>query len=332
MSSPHPVARASGQRLTPPRSWPSLPPLPSPWRWVAGIAAALLLLAVGAIAAAWLDTPAPSALRARIEARLPAGAGTVPLRRISPAMRDAMVAAEDEHFYRNDGVDFDGLGRALAYDASHLTASQGASTITEQLAAILYLDPDDASPWEKLREAALALRLESRYSKPRILDAYLNSVYFGAGATGIGAASRRYFAVPPSGLSLAQASLIAGLPQGPSLYDPLSHPRAARARQVEVMRSMVRNGLVSGARGRRVLARPLRLARGGSLAPVRLTSLASGPAFVAGELWAGLTILAAGVIAGVLARREGWSRLAVTGAGVVALGGALLAAGSVRVL
>src|SRR2546429_9136727 len=106
-------------------------------------------------------------------------------------MREAIVATEDERFYRHDGIDAVGILRAVPYDLSHLSLAQGASTITEQLAKLVYLGGDDSSAWAKLRDAAIALHIESQYSKEQILGDYLNTVYFGAGAVGVEPASKR---------------------------------------------------------------------------------------------------------------------------------------------
>src|SRR5262249_42018545 len=159
------------------------------------------------------------------------GGRVVPLSAVAPALQHAVVATEDERFYGHHGVDVVGVLRALPYDATHLSLAQGASTITEQVAKLLYLNGDDRTPWRKLQDAALALKLENRYSKTQILDAYLDSVYFGEGAYGAWAASARYFGVSPAHLGTSQASLLAGLIQAPSAYDPRRHPALARERQ-----------------------------------------------------------------------------------------------------
>ena len=153
----------------------------------------------------------------------------VALEDIAPVVLKAVVATEDERFYRHDGIDVIGVLRALPYDVSHFSYAQGASTITEQVAKLLYLNGNDHSPWLKLEDAAVALKLEGRYSKNQILAAYLDSVYFGEGAYGIWAASERYFGVQPHALTMAEASLLAGLIQAPSAYDPFPFPETARA-------------------------------------------------------------------------------------------------------
>ena len=188
------------------------------------------------------------------------------LSRVSPWLRDAVVATEDERFYRHHGVDLIGVLRAVPYDLFHLSFAQGASTITEQVAKLLYLNGNDHSPWRKLEDAAAAVKLENRYDKEQILGAYLNSVYFGEGAYGVWRASSRYFAVSPRSLDLAQASMLAGLIQAPSAYDPLRDPALARARQVEVLRAMVGDGFVTAQEASTALGRSLRLRGGAKLA------------------------------------------------------------------
>jgi penicillin-binding protein 1A len=256
------------------------------------------LLALGAVAtlaaalaAAWFATPAATGLAARVEARLrAAGAPAVAAGPVSRTLRDAVVATEDERFYRHHGVDILGVLRALPYDVTHLSLAQGGSTITEQVAKLLYLHGNDHDPWRKLQDAALALKLEGHYSKTQILAAYLDSVYFGDGAYGATAAARRYFGLPPARLDTAQASLLAGLIQAPSTYDPRRHPALARARQVEVLRSLVRNGFLTERAAAAVLARPLRLSGGARLAPVLGVDLAPGPTFTWWQLSLGLGV------------------------------------------
>ncbi len=196
---------------------------------------------------------------------------------ISALLRDAVVATEDERFFRHRGIDLIGLLRAIPYDLAHLSFAQGASTITEQTAKVIYLNGHDHSPLRKLQSAFIALRMESRHSKEQILAAYLNSVYFGEGAYGINAASHRYFGLPPSRLTLAQASLLAGLIQAPSAYDPLLHPGAARDRQHDVLTSMVRNGYTTSQEAQGVLRRPLRMRDGATLPPVPDATILATP-------------------------------------------------------
>jgi membrane peptidoglycan carboxypeptidase len=267
-----------------------------PRLWLA--AAAVLIATAAVAAAAWLESPAPTALGAHVAARTRgAGGKALPPGAVAPLLREAVVATEDEHFYHHHGIDLIGVLRALPYDLVHLSLAQGASTITEQVGKLLYLGGDDHNPWRKLEDAALALKLEDRYSKQEILAAYLNSAYFGAGAYGVWAASERYFGLTPHRLDTAQATLLAGLIQAPSAYDPLTHPAAARARQVEVLRALVRTGRLSSGQAASALARPLPLRNGRALPPVHGVDLAAGPAFVWWQLALGAAITSAGVLA-----------------------------------
>jgi len=278
----------------------------------AGIAATAV---VAVLAAAWASAPPVGNLQGRLAAREHAtGASDVPLARIAPVMRNAIVATEDERFFQNHGIDLLGIARAIPYDLSHFSFAQGASTITDQLAKLLYLDGNDHSPWRKLEDLALSLKISTRYSKDDVLAAYLDSAYFGDNAYGVSAASQRYFGVPAARLSLAQASLLAGLVQAPSAYDPVSHPMAARLRQVDVLRSLVRDGYTTPHEAEGVLSRPLLLRGGRALPALRRVTVASLPAFALGRLAVGLGLfLGAVVVFLALRRRVGGRRLLVYG-------------------
>ncbi len=267
------------------------------------LAFAALVALAAVVLAAWITAPAPTGLQARVQARLRGTGGrALPLSRIAPILREAVVATEDERFYRHHGIDLLGVLRALPYDLAHFSFAQGASTITEQLAKLLYLHGNDHSPWRKLEDAALALKLEGRYGKQQLLAAYLASAYFGEHAYGAWAASERYFGIPPGRLDTAQATLLAGLIQAPSAYDPNRRPATARARQVEVVRSLVRTGFLTSDEAAAALARPLRLRSGTLLEPVRGIVLAPGPAFVWWQLALGAGIAAAGFASAIVLR------------------------------
>ena len=186
-------------------------------------------------------------------ARLP-----VSLRKVSPVMRRAIIDTEDSRFYENDGIDYIGILRALKTDVTSGGLAQGGSTIEQQLVRNLYLSPQQTLG-RKVTEACLAVQLDRRWSKNRILTAYLNDIYFGQQAYGIEAAARAYFGVHAKDLSLEQAALLAGLPQAPSAYDPLTRPNVARARRAEVLQAMVRAGSISLARYRHAAQSPLGL-------------------------------------------------------------------------
>jgi len=267
-----------------------------------GVVGAAVLL-TGVLVAAWVTAPAPVRPQQIVLGRLRAVGGRfVPLRRISPVLQRAIVATEDERFYRHQGIDLIGLTRAFAYDASHLTLSQGGSTLTEQLAKVLYLGGNDDSPWRKLQDAAVAIRLESGLSKQRILELYLNSVYFGDGSYGVEAASERYFGVSPSRLDLARASVLAGIIQDPSGYDPLLQPTLSRQRQVQVLTSMVRDGYTTEDQALAALHDPLPLGNGADLPPIEAEIVAPDTSFARLPLLAGLTLLVVGFASFIVAR------------------------------
>ena len=178
----------------------------------------------------------------------------LPLAKISPLLQDATIAVEDRSFYSHQGVDYRRVAIAAAYDLTHRSSALGASTITQQLikndvlcstcAAGGTNGAGDRSFSRKMRELLLAEELERRYSKPQILELYLNSIFYGNRAFGIEAASQTYFGVPAAGLTLPQAAFLAGLPQSPSAYNPFGTPlekQAAKDRWAEVLQAMVAN-------------------------------------------------------------------------------------------
>jgi membrane peptidoglycan carboxypeptidase len=177
----------------------------------------------------------------------------VSLRDISEWVIKATLATEDASFYDNPGVNVRGLARAglenfVNVDAGEYLQGSGGSSITQQLVKNVFIAPDqryERSPDRKMKETVLALELTRRYSKPQILEWYLNQIQYGNRTNGIEAASRRYFGINAKDLNLAQAALLAGLPQAPSLYDPYKNPDAAIARQHEVLDLMVRHGQIT---------------------------------------------------------------------------------------
>jgi penicillin-binding protein 1A len=178
---------------------------------------------------------------------------------VPETLKHAIVAVEDRRFYQHNGVDFAGLIRALVADVKAGKAVQGASTITEQLVGNLYLDRRDTSISRKLKEAALALQYEKRFSKDQIIVQYLNTVYFGSNAYGIETASRTYFNKEPKDLTLAESALLAGLPQSPSGYSPRQHPQEAIARRNEVLLKMREQNYISQADYEQALSTPVQL-------------------------------------------------------------------------
>ena len=165
---------------------------------------------------------------------------------VAPLMRQAIVSVEDQRFYEHRGVDVRGIARALWQDIRAQQVVEGGSTITQQFVKNAYIR-NERSVGRKVREAALAWQLEQRWSKDRILVAYLNTIYFGNGAYGVQQAARTYFNKGARHLTLPEAALLAGLPADPSLYDPVQHPRAARLRRHYVLETMVEQGKIGRA-------------------------------------------------------------------------------------
>jgi penicillin-binding protein 1A len=160
---------------------------------------------------------------------------------ISPIMQQAIVAIEDKRFYEHNGVDLRGIARAVWADVAHKSVVQGGSTITQQFVKNSCVTTARTIS-RKLKEAALAWQLEQHWSKLRILTAYLNTIYFGNGAYGIQRAAQTYFNSTAARLTLAQAALLAGIPADPSRFDPVTNPKAARARRLEVLQAMLAQG------------------------------------------------------------------------------------------
>jgi penicillin-binding protein 1A len=157
---------------------------------------------------------------------------------IAPIMQQAIVSVEDKRFYEHHGVDLRGIGRAVWADIASKKVVQGGSTITQQFVKNSCVTSARTIS-RKLKEAALAWQLEQRWPKLRILTAYLNTIYFGNGAYGIQRAAQTYFNTTASRLTLPQAALLAGIPADPARFDPVTNPRTARARRLEVLNVML---------------------------------------------------------------------------------------------
>ena len=179
---------------------------------------------------------------------------------IPPIMREAMVAVEDRRFRSHPGIDPVGIGRGIWVSLTGGGRVRGVSTITQQLARNIFLT-NDRNMGRKLREAILAMALEWRFSKDQILELYLNRVYFGGGAYGIDAASRRFYGHSANQLSVAEAAIIAGLVKAPSNYSPTADAEAARDRAGVVVDLMVRNGTITPAQARAANPQEVELVR-----------------------------------------------------------------------
>lgn len=166
---------------------------------------------------------------------------------IDPWLPLATISIEDKRFWSHGGVDPEGMARALWADVRAGKAVQGGSTITQQLVRNLYNGSvtNEKTVQRKLKEACLAIKLSQKWSKKRILTAYMNQVYYGSQAYGVEAASQTYFSKHARNLTLSQAALLAGLPQAPSDYDPFRNPDDALRRRNEVLRAMLGTHAIS---------------------------------------------------------------------------------------
>ncbi len=183
----------------------------------------------------------------------------VSLDRIPRHVREAFLAAEDDAFYRHKGVDLVSISRAFVNNLVAGGRVQGGSTITQQVVKSLLLTPKKSYE-RKLKEILLSMRLERQLSKDEILGLYLNHIYLGSSAYGVAAAAREYFGKDVSELNLAEAALLAGLPQAPSRYSPFRHWPRAKARQRYVLTRMYDAGFITREERDAALHRPLLLA------------------------------------------------------------------------
>ncbi|MBX3621358.1 MAG: penicillin-binding protein 1A [Rhizobacter sp.] len=254
-----PVASQSGR-------FASLPP----WaRWLAnGAMGALGLMAAGAVmvlmlvglalAVAYPNLPEISGLldyRPKLPMRIYSADGVLlgefgeerrtftPISQVPKVMQHAVLAIEDARFYQHSGVDYKGVLRAsLAQFAE--SRSQGASTITMQVARNFYLSTEKTFT-RKIYEVLLALKIESKLSKEQILEVYMNQIYLGQRAYGFAAASEIYFGKPLKDITVAEAAMLAGLPKAPSAYNPINNPRRATLRQQYIIDRMLENGFIT---------------------------------------------------------------------------------------
>ncbi len=290
---PPPPQRPPGGSGRPPAARPSVPPPPitsragrtTAGRVMRGLLITLLVLFVGALlltSAAAIgysvvaaDLPRPSELRNRastfetariydrngqlLYALADPNAGNrtyVTLDRISPFLIQATIATEDRRFYDNPGFDPIGLTRAVIQAVREGEAVAGTSTITQQLVRATLLDEDERTERtlrRKVREIILAAEISRTYEKNEILELYLNEIYYGNLAYGIEAAANTYFNKPAAELTLPEASLLAGLPQAPALWDPYTAPDKAIGRQSEVLSLMMANDYVTVAEAQAAL-------------------------------------------------------------------------------
>lgn len=218
-----------------------------------GIAAAGMVVYYGAkmpSATTWsIPERAPNIKIVSVDGQLIANRGmsggeAVGLKGMSPYIPEAVIAIEDRRFYSHFGIDPIGLARAMVTNVLSGRFSQGGSTLTQQLAKNLFLKPDRTLE-RKVQEVLLAFWLEHKHTKDQILAMYLNRVYFGSGAYGVEAASRRYFGKGARDVSLPEAALLAGLLKAPSRLSPARDPKAAEQRAQLVLAAMRDEGMIS---------------------------------------------------------------------------------------
>jgi penicillin-binding protein 1A len=175
------------------------------------------------------------------ERRIPIKIGEAP-----PRLIQAILAAEDDAFYYHQGVDFQGILRAAINNLRRGRTSEGASTITMQVARNYFLSPEKTYT-RKIKEVLLAFKIEREFSKDQILELYLNKIFLGSRAYGFAAAAQIYFGKNPNDLTLPEMALLAGLPKAPSRYNPLTNPDSALERRAYVLRRMLKLGAIDEA-------------------------------------------------------------------------------------
>lgn len=270
---------------TPPtkKSPPPSPSLPRWLRWpllalawllglaAAGATAAVLAVALG-LAVAYPNLPDISELadyRPKLPLRVYSTEGALlgefgeerrnltPIEDIPPVMTNAVLAIEDSRFFQHGGVDYKGVLRAALANLGRVK-SQGASTITMQVARNVYLSSEKTFT-RKIYEILLTFKLEHLLSKNQILEIYMNQIYLGNRAYGFAAAAETYFGKPLKSISIAEAAMLAGLPKAPSAYNPISNPKRARVRQLYIIERMQENGFITAQEATEAKAEPIRL-------------------------------------------------------------------------
>ncbi|MBY5865795.1 penicillin-binding protein 1A [Rhizobium leguminosarum] len=201
----------------------------------------------------------------------------LPIQAVPDRVKAAFLSAEDKNFYNHPGVDLTGLGRAILVNLQNFGTGRrpvGASTITQQVAKNFLLSSDQTID-RKIKEAILSFRIEQAYSKDKILELYLNEIFFGLNSYGIAGAALTYFNKSVTELTVAEAAYLASLPKGPANYHPFRHPEAALERRNWVIDRMVENGYVSQPDGEEAKKQPL-----------GVTARTTGPSLFASDYFA----------------------------------------------
>ncbi|HLL19850.1 MAG TPA: penicillin-binding protein 1A [Rubrivivax sp.] len=243
--------------------------------WFVGLAGAfvltLLLIVTLAMAVAYPNLPEISSLtdyRPKLPLRVFSADGVqlgefgeerrsfMPIAQMPQVVKDAVLAAEDARFYQHGGVDYKGVARA-AIENLRDARSQGASTITMQVARNFYLSTEKTFT-RKIYEVLLALKIERRLAKDQILELYMNQIYLGQRSSGFAAAAEIYFGKKLKDVTIAEAAMLAGLPKAPSAYNPIANPRRATQRQRYIINRMFENGFITEPQAEQALAQTLR--------------------------------------------------------------------------
>jgi len=266
MSSSEQEADRASRSQPPRKAFSSLPPwgqwVARVFTWLFGLALAglvsVLMVVAIALSVAYPNLPETASLtdyRPKLPMRIFASDGVLvgeygeerrnftPIGEIPKVMQQAVLAIEDSRFYEHSGVDYKGVVRA-AFAQFGEARSQGASTITMQVARNFYLSTEKTFT-RKIYEILLALKIESQLNKPQILEVYMNQIYLGQRAYGFAAASEIYFGKPLKDISLAEAAMLAGLPKAPSAYNPIVNPVRATRRQAYIIDRMLENGFIT---------------------------------------------------------------------------------------
>ena len=247
--------------------------------WITGLAAAaavgLALTIAVALSVAYPNLPDISDLadyRPKLPLRVYSAEGALlgefgeerrnltPIAEIPQVMKDAVLAIEDARFFQHGGVDYKGVLRAGLANLGRIK-SQGASTITMQVARNVYLSSEKTFT-RKIYEILLTFKLEHLLTKDQILEIYMNQIFLGNRAYGFAAASEAYFGKPLKSVSIAEAAMLAGLPKAPSAYNPISNPKRARARQQYIIERMEENGFITAEQAEQAKKEELKIRTG----------------------------------------------------------------------